>query len=246
MLFGNPVQGRIGRPGHADPVSSFVVTKPFMGEFVHDGLDIDNGGPPGVDPVIAIRRGKVVEKRIDTNGALIIRLEHADGWSSGYGHLHEFSVDLGQVVRRGQQIGILGETGQSTGPHVHFDISRLDKKLGRVVRRDAWPLLEQNHPRKEDWMPLPLRERFERCTVAKGTPFYTDGPGIGARKVFTARAKLQTVAASVDGKWRLLRYQDSPSAPRELLYVRTTRIKPQVPPDAAYDERCLDAIQASG
>lgn len=245
MLFGNPVQGRIGRPGHPDPVSGFVVTQPFKGESVHDGLDIDNGGDPG-DPIVAIRRGKVVERRVDTNGALIIRLEHADGWSSGYGHLNEFKVELGDEVRRGRVLGTLGQTGLGTGPHVHFDISRFDKQLGRVVRLDAWPLLEQNHPRKEDWMPLPLRERFERCSVPKGTPFYTDGPGIGTRKLFTARAKLQTVAESVDGKWRLLRYQDSPSAPRELLYVRTTRIKPQQPPDAAYDASCVTAISSSG
>jgi murein DD-endopeptidase MepM/ murein hydrolase activator NlpD len=239
MLFGNPVQGRIGRPGHPDPVSGFVVTQPFKGAMVHDGLDIDNGGPPGKDPIIAIRRGTVAEIRVDSNGALIVRLNHADGWSSGYGHLHEFAVThVGQVVRRGQTIGLLGKTGLGTGPHVHFDISR------NGVRQDPWPLLQQNHPRKEDWMPLPLRERFERCTVPKGTPFFTDGPGIGQRKVFTARAKLQTIAESADGKWRLLRYQDSPSAPRELLYVRTTRIKPQVPPDATYDKRCVTAILA--
>jgi murein DD-endopeptidase MepM/ murein hydrolase activator NlpD len=240
MHFGNPVQGRIGRPGHPDPVSRFVVTKPFKGASVHDGLDIDNGGPPGEDPVIAIRRGRVVEKRIDDKGALIIRLEHSDGWSSGYGHLHEFLVNLGDEVRRGRPIGLLGETGQSTGPHVHFDISRHGQRL------DPWPLLAQNHPRKEDWMPLPLRERFERCTVPKGTPFYTDGPGVGKRKLFTARAKLQTVAVSVDGKWRLLRYQDSPAAPRELLYVRSTRIKPQTPPDAAFDKSCVTALSATG
>jgi murein DD-endopeptidase MepM/ murein hydrolase activator NlpD len=238
MLFGNPVKGRIGRPGHPDPVSRFVVTQPFKGVLVHDGLDIDNGGDPG-DPITAIRRGKVVERRIDTHGALIIRLQHSGGFSSGYGHLAAFKVNLGQEVRRGQRIGLLGNTGLGTGPHLHFDISR------NGVRQDPWPLLAQNHPRKEDWMPLPLRERFERCTVAKGTPFFTDGPGVGKKKTFTKRAKLQTVATSVDGKWRLLRYQDSPGAARELLYVRTTNIKPQTPSDAAYDKSCVDAIQAS-
>ena len=237
MLFGNPVEGRIGRPGHPDPVSRFVVTQPFK-EGGHDGLDIDNGGPPGEDLIIAIRRGTVAEIREDDFGAKIVRLNHADGWSSGYGHLHEFLVDhVGQTVLRGRPIGLLGDTGLG-GIHVHFDISRNGE------RRDPWPLLAQNHPQKEKWMPLPLRERYERCTVPKGTPFYTDGPGIGQRKLFTAAAKLQTVAVSVDGKWRLLRYQDSAAAPRELLYVRTTRIKPQAPPDAAYDESCIAAIQA--
>ena len=245
MLFGNPVKGRIGRPGHPDPASRFVVTQPFKGELVHDGLDIDNGGPPGEDPIIAIRFGSVAEIRTDSQGAKIVRLRHADGWSSGYGHLHEFVVThVGQEVRRGATIGLLGNSGLGTGPHVHFDISRFDPSLGRDVRKDPWPLLQQNHPKKEDWMPLPLRERFERCTVPKGTPFFTEGPGIGQRKVFTARAKLQTVAQSVDGKWRLLRYQDSPNAPRELLYVRTTQITPQQPPDAAYDKSCVTAILA--
>jgi hypothetical protein len=40
MLFGNLVDGKIGRPGHPDPVSRFVVTQPFKGVAVHDGLDI--------------------------------------------------------------------------------------------------------------------------------------------------------------------------------------------------------------
>jgi murein DD-endopeptidase MepM/ murein hydrolase activator NlpD len=243
MLFGNPVIGRIGRPHHPDPVSGFVVTQPFKGDDFpvgqrHDGLDIDNGGEPG-DPIIAIRFGRV-SRSVDPDGALIIRLEHADGFSSGYGHLQKFLVEHGQEVRRGRPIGELGDTGISSAPHLHFDISRFG------VRLNPWPLLEQNHPRKEDWMPLPLRERFERCSVPKGTPFYTDGPGIGRRKVFTARAKLQTVAESVDGKWRLLRYQDSPASPRELLYVRTTRITPQRPPDEAFDASCVTALSAQG
>jgi murein DD-endopeptidase MepM/ murein hydrolase activator NlpD len=223
-------------------VSRFVVTRAFNdGSFPqfgpHDGLDIDNGGPPG-DPILAIAKGKVTVVRVDPNGARIVRIRHADGFSSGYAHLQDVFVKVGQPVRRGQQIGSLGATGFVTGPHLHFDISRHDR------RRDPWPRLEQNHPRKEDWMPLPLRERYERCTVAAGTPFFTDGPGIGARKRFTTQVQLQTVAASVDGKWRLLRYRDSPTSPRELLYVRKTAIKPQVASDAAYDARVVAALES--
>lgn len=92
---------------------------------------------------------------------------------------------------------------------------------------------------------MPLRERYERCTVPAGTPFFTDGPGIGARKRFADRAKLQTVAASLDGKWRLLRYQDSPTAPRELLYVRTSAIRPEKPADDAFAMAVVNAIEAT-
>lgn len=241
MLFGNPVKGRIGSVGHPDQVSRFVVTRIFNdGSFPqfgpHDGLDIDNGGPPG-DPILAIADGKVTVVRVDSNGARIVRIKHEDGYSSGYAHLEAVLVKVNQPVVRGQQIGTLGSTGFVTAPHLHFDITLDDR------RRDPWPLLEQN--RKEAWMSLVLRERFERCTVPAGTPFFTHGPGVGTQKRFTAEARLQTVAESTDGNWRLLRYQDSASAPRELLYVRTSRIRPQTPRDATYDARVVAAL-ASG
>ena len=240
MLFGNPVKGRIGRPGHPDPISRFVVTRAFNdGSFPqfgpHDGLDVDNGGLPG-DPILAIGDGKVTVVRVDSNGARIVRIKHADNYSSGYAHLEAVLVTVNQPVVRGQQIGTLGATGFVTAPHLHFDISQNNR------RHDPWPLLEQNG--KEAWMSLPLRERYERCTVPAGTPFFTDGPGVGTQKHFTTETRLQTVGESADRKWRLLRYQDSASAPRELLYVRTSRIRPQQPPDAAYDARVVAAIQS--
>lgn len=242
MLFGNPVRGRIGRPGHPDPESGFVVTRPFndltFPEFgPHDGLDVDNGGPPG-DPILAMSTGTVAAAFSDDNGARIIRLDHADGFSSGYAHLQDVFVVLGQQLGRGHQIGTLGSTGFVTGPHLHFDISKSGTRL------DPWPLLEQNHPRKEDWMPLPLRERYERWTVPSGTPFFTEGPGIGPEKRFTVEVNAQTVAESADGKWRLLRFQNSTSAPRELLYVRRTALVPKVQGgEPAFDAEVVAAIQ---
>ena len=246
MKFGNPVLGRIGPSGSRDPASAFVVTQPFKpatkpgGLPVHDGLDIDNGGRAGHDPIIAIADGTVTRAKTRTDGANVVRINHADGWSSGYAHLHDILVHLDQPVTRGQRLGTLGDTGHVTGPHVHFDISRFDKRL------DPWPLLDQNRTDlEEEWMPLPLRERFERWTVPAGTQFFTEGPGIGPVKSFDSEEHLETVAESADGKWRLLRFQNSPSAPRELLYVQRRALKPKVQGgEPAFDASVVAAIKA--
>jgi len=248
MKFGNPVLGRIGPPGSRDPSSAFVVTQPFKpaivpgGPPVHDGLDVDNGGRAGHDPIVAIADGTVTFADVRGTGANVIRIDHGDGWSTGYGHLHDIRVETGQQVRRGERIGTLGDTGSlSSGPHVHFDISRFDERL------DPWPRLDQNRTdEEEEWMPLPLRERYERWTVPAGTPFFTEGPGVGAEKRFTTQEQLQTVAESADGEWRLLRFQDSATAPRELLYVRRRALKPKVQGgEPAFDASVVAAIKAT-
>jgi murein DD-endopeptidase MepM/ murein hydrolase activator NlpD len=92
-----------------------------------------------------------------------MRVTHADGWSSGYAHLQAFSVGLNAIVTKGQQIGVLGQTGQGiTGPHLHTDV-----KLNGVAR-DLWPLLDQQIAAEDDvdasFIPIPNRT----VTVNKG------------------------------------------------------------------------------
>jgi hypothetical protein len=72
------------------------------------------------------------------NGALIVRIKHGDsGFSTGYAHMSSFRVLLGQDVRRGDPIGVVGNTGADFC-HLHFDISKGSHTL------DPWPRLEQN------------------------------------------------------------------------------------------------------
>ena len=258
--FGNPVRGKIGRLNLPDPDSGYLVTRVFRDTSmpqhgVHDGLDITRKDGRG-DPVFAIADGKVTRRVTrEDGGAKVVRITHTgpgmDGWSSGYGHLDSFDVVHGDPVVRGQKIGTLGNTGHTTGPHLHFDITK------GTHRKDPWPLLEQNQvggtvpiptratPTEEKFMALPLRERYEHVTVPAGTRFFTDGPGIGPAKKFVGAAKLHTVAISADGKWRLLRFQNAANAARELLYVRSDKIVPKSPSgEPAYDAKVVAAIKS--
>jgi murein DD-endopeptidase MepM/ murein hydrolase activator NlpD len=51
-----------------------------------------------------------------------VEIQHAEGWSTIYGHLSRYLVDVGDRVKRGQIIGLSGNSGNSTGPHVHYEI----------------------------------------------------------------------------------------------------------------------------
>lgn len=85
----------------------------------HSGQDF---AVPTGTPVEAVHRGTVVEA--DWGGAygnnIVIR--HEDGYYTQYGHLSAFRVFVGQQVSAGQTIALSGSTGNSTGPHLHFEV----------------------------------------------------------------------------------------------------------------------------
>ena len=100
---------------------------PFVNEITfHGGVDI--AAPEG-KPVRAARHGKVVYAgKSDGYGNLVI-IQHELGYYTFYGHLKEIKVEKGDLVETGQEIGTVGSTGRSTGPHLHFEIRRYNKKL---------------------------------------------------------------------------------------------------------------------
>jgi murein DD-endopeptidase MepM/ murein hydrolase activator NlpD len=85
----------------------------------HDGIDI--GSPPGT-PVKAPAPGTVVAASTRGGFGKHVTIEHGNGVRSLYGHLRQVTVSPGQRVEKGQVIGLVGSTGRSTGPHLHYEL----------------------------------------------------------------------------------------------------------------------------
>lgn len=100
---------------------------PFSGRNTfHSALDI--GAPMGT-PIGAAMEGRVADVGYSPITGKFVVLSHGGGWSSLYGHMSVISVDRGAYVGRGSRIGLVGNTGYSTGPHLHFSVL----KNGRTV-----------------------------------------------------------------------------------------------------------------
>ncbi|MBV8639718.1 MAG: peptidoglycan DD-metalloendopeptidase family protein [Candidatus Eremiobacteraeota bacterium] len=120
------------------PVSGTITSpfgwrsNPFGGspEF-HQGLDI--AAPTGTT-VTATASGTVILAQWYGGYGNYILIDHGGGFSSGYGHLSAIYVSVGQKVQKGQAIGAVGSTGQSTGPHLHFEIRINGKPVDPAAR----------------------------------------------------------------------------------------------------------------
>ena len=86
---------------------------------IHQGLDL--AAPEGT-PVYATREGTVSDQGTDPVLGRYIIISHSDNWVSLYGHLSRIETSLRQQVNSGTLIGRVGSTGQSTGPHLHFEL----------------------------------------------------------------------------------------------------------------------------
>lgn len=108
-----PAAGRItsGFAYRTNPVT-------YRYEF-HKGIDIANYRGTSIR---AAGAGKVIEVSYDYLSGKHIVIDHGFGYTSRYAHLYEFKVELGEEVAKGQEIATMGSTGQSTGPHLHFEI----------------------------------------------------------------------------------------------------------------------------
>ena len=93
---------------------------PFTGKQEHHkGLDF--AGKEGAD-VLATGDGVVTWSGRRSGYGNLVEINHGNGYVTRYGHNKSNTVEVGQAVKKGQQIALIGSTGRSTGPHVHFEV----------------------------------------------------------------------------------------------------------------------------
>ena len=109
-----PVSGKLesGVGGRRNPFGG-------RGYEYHEGQDID---AVFGTPVQAAATGRVIIAGWQRGYGNVVYVDHGSGLSTRYGHLSEIDVSVGQTVTRGQTIGLVGSTGRSTGPHLHYEV----------------------------------------------------------------------------------------------------------------------------
>lgn len=131
FLAGNPV-----RIGYLSSTFGQRID-PFHGALAfHKGVDY--AGPPGSD-IVATGAGIVTAAGSQTGYGLMVEINHGDGITTLYAHASKVLVRPGDIVHEGQAIAILGSTGRSTGPHVHYEVRRNGSPVNpaRYVARAA-------------------------------------------------------------------------------------------------------------
>ncbi|MDR0814497.1 MAG: M23 family metallopeptidase [Bacteroidales bacterium] len=101
----------------------------FGTKIFHKGIDFT--APIGT-PIFATANGTVLEKGLYPGFGNRIMIDHGNGCQTLYAHLADFAVRDGQQVKRGQVIGTVGNTGVSTGPHLHYEVHKNGKPVNPI------------------------------------------------------------------------------------------------------------------
>ena len=102
----------------------------FKTKIFHYGIDI---GEENNKPVWAVADGKVVMAQWYGGYGKYVEIDHGNGIHSFYGHLNSYDVKVGDYVTQGQEIGKVGNTGQSTGNHLHFGVKKGDTSINPFI-----------------------------------------------------------------------------------------------------------------
>lgn len=132
----------------------------------HKGVDVVKA-PSGLETVIAHSGGKVTfcqtgqkNSKGSTGNASYgncVRIDHGNGYSTLYAHLDRVYVKLGQEVKQGQEIGFMGNTGNSYGAHLHFEVRKDNVRIDptKYINKDlplAVSVIYAVHTNKGKWL----------------------------------------------------------------------------------------------
>jgi len=102
-------------------------TDPFTGKLaMHKGMDF--AGKEGSE-IIAVASGVVTWAGERYGYGELVEINHGNGYTTRYGHNAKLLVEVGDSVEKGQAISLMGSTGRSTGPHVHFEVLKNDRQV---------------------------------------------------------------------------------------------------------------------
>ena len=128
-----------GRPVRSGWMSSYFGrrTDPFTGKpAMHQGVDF--AGKAG-DEIIAVADGVVTWSSERYGFGQLVEINHGNGYSTRYAHNQENLVNVGDEVKKGQTVALMGDTGRATGPNLHFEVLKNGLRVNPVtfIRRSA-------------------------------------------------------------------------------------------------------------
>ena len=109
------------RPEYCVPVCGYTITSYFGTRWGRNHNGVDMAVVTGTE-VKSTAQGTVIQSGVNGGYGISVTIDHGNGMVSVYGHLSEALVVEGQVVNQGEIIGYSGNTGRSTGPHLHFEL----------------------------------------------------------------------------------------------------------------------------
>jgi murein DD-endopeptidase MepM/ murein hydrolase activator NlpD len=112
QTFTWPIQGRLTSMYGRRNIS-------VGGNTFHAGVDV---AAPSGTPIAASKAGTVVKAGWGGAYGYVVYIDHGDGSQTRYGHMSQINVAVGRYVNQHNVIGLVGTTGASTGPHLHFEI----------------------------------------------------------------------------------------------------------------------------
>jgi murein DD-endopeptidase MepM/ murein hydrolase activator NlpD len=121
-----------GRPVNSGWLSSYFGkrTDPFTGKPAnHTGIDF--AGKHG-DEIVAVADGVVTWSGDRYGYGVMVEINHGNGYSTRYAHNSENRVSVGDEVKKGQVVALMGKTGRATGPNLHFEVLREGRRVNPV------------------------------------------------------------------------------------------------------------------